>query len=74
MEQVYSPLVSGLGDMSQVRKHLIKNGMSRQFTDILAAKYIKGLEDKKDQKILRVMDLFNTTKDTKGVIKTINNC
>jgi hypothetical protein len=29
MEQVYSPGISGMGSMSQVRNHLIKNGMTQ---------------------------------------------
>lgn len=45
MEQVYSPLIAGKGDMAQIRKHLISNGMTTSFADILAAKYIKSLED-----------------------------
>ena len=74
MEQVYNPLVSGMNEMSQVRKHLLSNGMTRQFTDILAAKYIRNLENKEDHKIFRVLDLFDTNKDRKGVIRTMNNC
>ena len=50
------------------------NGMSKQFTDLLAAKYIKSLEDKKDHKIYRVMDLFDTKKNRRGVIEAMNNC
>lgn len=57
--------------MTQVRKHLLENGMSRQFADILAAKYIKNLESKEDHKICKVLDLFNSTKDRKGIINTM---
>jgi hypothetical protein len=29
MEQVYSPLLSGFGQMHETRQHLLKNGMSK---------------------------------------------
>ena len=41
MEQVYAPAVSGLGSMEKVREHLISKGMSANFADYLAARYIK---------------------------------
>ena len=46
LEQVYNPLVSGFGTMQEARSHLLKNGMSQQFTDLLAARYIQRLEDR----------------------------
>jgi len=46
MEEVYNPLMSGLGSMHKVRQHLLSRGMTAQFTDILAAKYIKKVEEK----------------------------
>lgn len=45
LEQVYNPLVSGFGTMQDARSHLLKNGMTQQFTDLLAARYIRKLED-----------------------------
>jgi len=56
MEEVYNPLVSGFGSMHKVRQHLLSRGMTAQFTDILAAKYIKKIEEK-DQ-IFTIMDFF----------------
>lgn len=41
MEQVYSPIVSGMGSMAKVREHLIERGMTANFADLLAARYIK---------------------------------
>jgi hypothetical protein len=61
MEQVYSPVISGMGTMQQVRAHLLKNGMSKQFTDLLAARYIKTAEQ---GRIVSIMDLFNSNQPT----------
>ena len=57
MEQVYSPQVSGMGSMQEVRAHLLKNGMSEQFADLLAARYIKTNEE---GRMTAIMDLFNS--------------
>lgn len=44
MEDVYAPQVSGISSLEKTRSYLLKNGMSGQFADILAAKYIKKIE------------------------------
>ena len=44
MEDAYAPQVTGISSLEKTRSHLLKNGMSGQFADILAAKYIKKLE------------------------------
>ena len=42
--------------MSRVRKHLLNQGMSANFADHLAAKYIKNQEESSD--IFILMDFF----------------
>ena len=44
-EQVYNPLKTGLGTMKEVREMLLENGMKAQYADLLAAKYLKKIED-----------------------------
>jgi len=44
MEDVYSPQVTGISSLGKTRSYLLKNGMSVQFADILAARYIKKIE------------------------------
>lgn len=46
--------------MQEARSHLLKNGMSQQFTDLLAARYIQRLEDKEAAHISKIMDFFDT--------------
>ena len=46
--------------MQQVRNHLIKNGMTQQFADLLAARYIKTAEE---GSVVSIMDLFDTDKE-----------
>lgn len=59
LEQVYSPAISGMGSMAQVRTHLLMNGMTQQFADMLASRYIKKAEE---GTIFAIMDLFDTRK------------
>lgn len=61
MEQVYSPIVSGMGSMAKVREHLIERGMTANFADLLAARYIKKQEE--GASIFTLMDFFDTNKD-----------
>ena len=70
MEQVYAPHVSGHGSMEEARKSLITNGMSPHFAGILAARYIKGLEE--NAKVISVMDLFNNAEGDRGTLKTLS--
>lgn len=63
IEDVYCPLVSGISSMAETRSYLLKRGMTVQFTDLLAAKYIRKLEDAKDARICTIMDFFDTKKD-----------
>jgi len=51
-------MISGLPSMLDTRLHLLKNGMSAHFTDMLAARYIRGLEDKDTSQIVSISDLF----------------
>jgi len=44
MEQVYNPLRSGISSMQETRASLLKQGMSANFADNLAARYLKGIE------------------------------
>jgi len=44
--------------MLAARKHLLENGMTNQFADLLAARYIRGLEDKDTSYIATIMDLY----------------
>ena len=41
LEQVYDPMMTGIGSMFETRKHLLAKGMTPQFADLLAARYIK---------------------------------
>lgn len=62
MEQVHSPIKSGKGTMKDVRQHLLARGMTEQFADILAAKYIRKLEDEGNM-IVPIMDFFDSRRD-----------
>ena len=62
MEQVHSPIKSGKGTMKDLRQHLLSRGMTEQFADILAAKYIRKLEDEGNM-IVPIMDFFDTRRD-----------
>jgi hypothetical protein len=44
LEDVYNPMLSGRGSMLDTRSHLIRKGMSSEFADSLAKKYINKLE------------------------------
>lgn len=57
MEDVYNPQVTGIPSFEETRSYLLKNGMSTQFTDILAAKYIKKIEE--SSTVLPIMELYN---------------
>lgn len=70
MEEVYNPLVSGLGSMHKVRQHLLSRGMTAQFTDILAAKYIKKVEE--NDSIFTIMDFFSTNRDSFKAMDTLS--
>lgn len=48
-------MYSGIGTMGQTRQFLLAKGMSSNFADLLAAKYIK---EKESHKVVSVMDLF----------------
>mgnify|MGYP000347554634 CR=1 FL=1 len=60
IEQVYNPLVTGIATMAQTRAHLVRKGMTPDYADQLAAKYIKNLEH---GQVVRVMDFFDTKRD-----------
>ena len=45
LEQLYSPLKSGFGQMHECRSHLIYKGMTPQLADHLAKRYISKLEN-----------------------------
>lgn len=44
LHNAYSSMNSGFANMANARAHFLRNGMSAQFADILAAKHIKHLE------------------------------
>lgn len=46
MEQVYNPIVSGIGSMQETREFLVSRGMSTAQADHLARQYIQRLEGK----------------------------
>lgn len=69
MEDVYAPQVTGISSLEKTRSYLLKNGMSGQFADILAAKYIKKIEQ--NSTILPIMELFNN--NTK-VVNLLEDC
>jgi hypothetical protein len=45
------------------RKFLIKHGMTSEFADTLAKRYINRLETSKDVHICSIMDLFDSKND-----------
>ena len=57
--------------MLAARKHLLENGMSVQFADMLAARYIRGLEDKETSQIATIMDLYQTKLDKFTGLKAV---
>ena len=50
--------MSGQPSMLDTRLHLLRNGMTAQFADLLAARYIRGLEDQETSQIANISDLF----------------
>lgn len=44
--------------MQKVREHLLSRGMTPNFADLLAAKYIKKIEETSE--IFKLMDFFST--------------
>jgi hypothetical protein len=71
MEQVYNPVYSGKGSMLDTRRHLLKNGMTPQFADLLSTRYIKSIEDKNKYHIAQIMDLFDCEKDSFKALKAV---
>ena len=57
LEQLYSPLLTGLGSMSNARFFLIQRGMTAELADSLALRYIQHLERSKE--IHSIMDFFD---------------
>jgi len=53
LESVYDPAISGIGSMEETRSFLVKEGMTLQFADILAARYLKKVEE--NSEIVQVM-------------------
>ena len=66
MHEVYSPWVSGFGSLEETRTHLLAKGMTEQFADLLAHKFIMNCE-LGNQKILTVMDFYRIEKI--GILK-----
>lgn len=50
--------------MIDTRAFLIKKGMKEEFADDLAKQYITRLEGRNNVKIVRIMDLFDTSSNT----------
>jgi len=61
IEDVYNTRLTGLGDMTQTRDHLISKGMSGSFADYLARRYINKVE--RDSDIYSIMDFFDHRKN-----------
>jgi len=56
--------------MEDTRKFLISKGMTPHFAGILAARYIRGLEDKSTHKVVSLVDLFSNHK--KGAMQALS--
>lgn len=75
-------MMSGFGTMLEARKHLISRGMSANFADSLAKRYINKLElavqekpgFKKDKAavVCSLMDLFNCKSDNSKALNALN--
>ena len=57
--------------MLDTRLHLLRNGMTAQFADLLAARYIRGLEDQEMSQIASILDLFQTKRDEFSALKAV---
>ncbi len=58
IEQVYNVKYSGIGSLAETRRYLIKKGMTAEFADNLAKRYLNRLES--SSQVFSIMDLFNT--------------
>lgn len=69
LEELYNPAVTGIFDMVSNRRHLMEKGMTADFADLLAKRYITKAEVCKELNgnahVCSIMDLFNT-KDNKA--------
>lgn len=57
--------------MKDMRQHLLSRGMTEQFADILAAKYIRKLEDEGNM-IVPIMDFFDSRKDGANALQALS--
>ena len=64
-------MMSGQPSMLDTRLHLLKNGMTAQFADLLAARYIRGLEDPDASQIASILDLYQTKRDKFSALKAV---
>lgn len=64
LEELYNPMFTGIFDMLDNRQNLIKHGMTAQFADQLAKRYIDKFTPHEvlgeNGHICSIMDLFNT--------------
>jgi len=71
IEMVFSPKFSGIYSMADNRKYLIERGMTSEFADSLAKRYINRLESAKSAHICSIMDLFDSKKDQSRSLNAI---